>query len=157
MTDLIIQQIDFLHTSAKIFLFSGLKLIHSRAEAFVYHHPKIDGLKVPQIVSCRADGAVGFHKSTTYSAPGVTSLALGWALWAVQNARVDFLSSESSWRVLSSSESLEWWSKSSEFGSFLRRVTKVIETEDSLSSNYSAGQRTSSKFPVLHFAEEYVK
>ena len=76
MTDLIIQQIDFLHTSAKIFLFSGLKLIHSRAEAFVYHHPKIDGLKVPQIVSCRADGAVGFHKSTTYSAPGVTPLAL---------------------------------------------------------------------------------
>ena len=76
MTDLIIQQIDFLHTSAKIFLFSGLKLIHSRAEAFVYHHPKIDGFKVPQIVRCRADGAVGFYKSTTYSAPGVTSLAL---------------------------------------------------------------------------------
>ena len=31
----------------------------------------------------------------------------------------------------------------------------MIETEDSPSSNYSAGQRTSSKFPFLHFAEEY--
>ena len=69
--------------------------------------------------------------------------------------RFGFLSSESGWQVLSSSESLEWWSISSEFGSFLRRVTKVIETEDSPSSNYSAGQRTSSKFPFLHFAEEY--
>ena len=74
MTDLIIQQIDFLHTSAKIFFFRS-QLIHSRAEAFVYHHPKIDGFKVPQIVSCRAGGAVGFYKSTTYSAPGVTPLA----------------------------------------------------------------------------------
>ena len=31
----------------------------------------------------------------------------------------------------------------------------MIETEDSPSSNYSAGQRTSSKFPFLHFAQEY--